>query len=60
MITIPGAASAKLFTGKRQVDLTGDEDTDSPLASPNGAKKLKVEEEVKTLSSVYSILGSVQ
>ena len=45
------AASAKLYekiTGKRpsakgaEIDLTGDEDTDSPLASPSAAKKTKV------------------
>ena len=51
------AASAKLYekiTGKRpsakgtEIDLTGDEDTDSPLASPSAAKKLKFEEEVKS------------
>ena len=50
------AASAKLhekITGKRpsakgsEIDLTGDEDTDSPLASPSAAKKLKFEEQVK-------------
>ena len=51
------AAFAKLYekiTGKRpsakgtETDLTGDEDTDSPLASPSGAKKLKFEEEIKS------------
>ena len=31
-----------------ETDLTGDEDTDSPLASPSGAKKLKFEEEIKS------------
>ena len=49
------AASAKLYekiTGKRpsakgtETDLTGDEDTDSSLASPSGAKKLKFEEKI--------------
>ena len=50
------AASGKAvkIMGKRlsakgtEIDLTGDEDTDSPLASPSAAKKLKFEEEVKS------------
>ena len=42
-----------------EINLTGDEDTDSPLASPSGAKKPKFEEEVKS-DSVYSVLRSVQ
>ena len=47
-----------------EIDLTGDEDTDSPLASPSAAKKLKFEEEVKPdlmmSSSVKSGLRNVQ
>ena len=31
-----------------EIDLTGDEDTDSPLATPSRMKKLKPEEEVKS------------
>ena len=51
------AASARLYeeiTGKRpsakgtEIDLTGDEDTDSPPASPSAAKKLNFEQEVKS------------
>lgn len=41
-----------------EIDLTGEEDTYSPLASPNGVKKIKFEEEVR--SDLNNVKQSLQ